>query len=63
MTFDFVNPVSVVFIAAYYGLRRSEIIGLRWSAIDFDENTITIQEKAYTVYENGKIVTKFHTDP
>ena len=52
----------VVFIAAYYGLRRSEIIGLRWSAIDFDENTITIQEKAYTVYENGKIVTKFHTD-
>ena len=32
----------VVLIAAYYRLRRSEIIGLRWDAIDFDKKTITI---------------------
>ncbi len=50
----------VVLIAAYYGLRRSEIIGLRWDAIDFDKKTITIREKAYTVREDGKGVTKFH---
>ncbi|HPY84592.1 MAG TPA: site-specific integrase [Ruminococcus flavefaciens] len=49
----------VVLIAAYYGLRRSEIIGLRWDAIDFDNNTITIHSKAYNVYEGGKLVVKF----
>ena len=31
-----------VLLAAYYGLRRSEVIGLRWSAINFEEDTITI---------------------
>lgn len=49
----------VVYIAAYYGLRRSEIVGLKWSAVNFERNTITIQEKAYDVYEDGKLVTKF----
>lgn len=32
-------------VAVYYGLRRSEIIGLRWSAIDFNHDTITINHK------------------
>lgn len=51
----------VVLIAAYYGLRRSEIIGLRWDAIDFEKETITIREKAYVVREDdGVRVTKFH---
>lgn len=49
----------VVLIAAYYGLRRSEIVGLRWDAIDFEKKTITIREKAYNGYENGKRVVKF----
>ena len=49
----------VMLIAVYYGLRRSEIIGLRWDAIDFDNNTITIHAKAYNVYEDGKLVVKF----
>ncbi len=31
-----------VVIAAYYGLRRSEVMGLRWDAIDFEKKTITI---------------------
>ena len=51
----------VVLIAAYYGLRRSEIIGLRWDAIDFEKGTITIREKAYVVKDDdGSRVTKFH---
>lgn len=50
----------VVNLAAYYGLRRSEIIGLKWNAIDFDLNTITIKEKAYSVREKGHTITKFH---
>lgn len=26
-------------ITAFYGLRRSEALGLRWDAIDFERNT------------------------
>ena len=36
-------------IAAFYGLRRAEVVGLRWSAIDFDRNTITINHTVTTV--------------
>ncbi len=35
----------VVHIAAHYGLRRCEILGLRWEAVDFKEKTISIQRK------------------
>lgn len=34
-----------VHIAAFYGLRRSEVIGLKWDAIDFENKTITIKHK------------------
>ena len=32
-----------VMAAAYYGLRRSEVVGLKWSAINFETKTITIR--------------------
>lgn len=32
----------LIYITLYYGLRRSEALGLRWSAIDFEKNTLTI---------------------
>lgn len=41
-----------VLLGCYYGLRRSEIIGLRWSAIDFDRKTITINHVVVDVSEN-----------
>lgn len=45
----------VVHIAAYYGLRRSEVLGLRWDAVDFKNKTITIQRKVVSDYdENGQ---------
>lgn len=34
-----------VHIAASYGLRRSEVIGLKWDAVDFNNKTITIKHK------------------
>lgn len=37
-----------VMMAAYYGLRRSEIVGLQWKNIDFERKVITI---AHTVIE------------
>ncbi len=34
--------MPIAFMGAYYGLRRSEILGLKWSAVDFDKKLITI---------------------
>ena len=46
----------VVHIAAYYGLRRCEILGLRWDAIDFKNKTISIQRKIVSDYDDeGKM--------
>lgn len=37
------EPIAVpIFLASFYGLRRSELLGLRWSAIDFNQGTISI---------------------
>lgn len=37
------EPIAVpIFLASFYGLRRSEVLGLRWSAIDFQQGTISI---------------------
>ena len=44
----------VVYIAAYYGLRRSEICGLKWDAVDFDKKTITVRRKIVNDYGDGK---------
>lgn len=35
---------AVIYITSHYGLRRGEILGLKWDAINFDEGTITISE-------------------
>ncbi len=34
-----------ILLAAYFGLRRSEVVGLKWSAIDFENNTVSIKHK------------------
>lgn len=34
----------VIYIAANFGLRRSEVLGLEWSAIDLDAQTMTIRK-------------------
>lgn len=44
----------IVYIAAFYGLRRSEIIGLKWNAIDFKEKTIKICLKVVSEFGSGK---------
>ena len=40
---------AMVYVTLYYGLRRSEALGLRWSAVDFEEDTIKIE---HTVVKN-----------
>lgn len=45
-----------VILGAFYGLRRGEVVGLKWSAIDFEANTITIEHTVTTAYFEGKSV-------
>lgn len=45
-----------VLLGAFYGLRRSEIVGLKWSAIDFEQNTITISHTVTSCNLDGKCV-------
>lgn len=36
------NIETPVYLAAWFGLRRGEVIGLRWSSVDFDECQLTV---------------------
>lgn len=48
-----------VMIDCFYGFRRSEVVGLKWSAIDFEKDTITIN---HTITQsNGKLVIRDKT--
>jgi integrase len=46
-----------VVLGAFYGLRRGEIIGLRWEAVDFEANTITIEHTVTYATIDGKRIT------
>ena len=49
------DPVEFpVLMAAFYGLRRSEVMGLRWQSIDFESNTISIDHKTVQFSYEGK---------
>jgi integrase len=43
-----------VIFGAFYGLRRAEVIGLRWESINFEANTITIQHTVTVATVDGK---------
>lgn len=45
----------VVLLTVFYGLRRSEVLGIKWNAVDFENNTISIQ---HTVTKIGKEIHK-----
>jgi len=45
-----------VIFGAFYGLRRGEILGLRWGAINFEANTITIEHTVTTASIDGKTI-------
>jgi integrase len=48
---------SAIILSLFYGLRRSEVLGLRWKDIDFNANTITIRNtvvKVLTIIEHEK---------
>ena len=43
-------------IAAYYGLRRSEVLGLKWEAVNFQEKTLAINHKIIEAKVDGRFV-------
>lgn len=43
-----------VILGAFYGLRRSEVVGLKWSAIDFEADTISIEHTVTVTRYEGK---------
>ena len=51
------DPIELgVILAAFYGLRRSEVVGLKWDAIDFERKTISIKHTVTQVRLDGKSV-------
>ena len=42
-----------VMLAAFYGLRRGEVCGLKWDAIDFERKTITIRHTVVQTKVDG----------
>lgn len=57
------HPMEVPFtLAVYYGFRRSEVLGLRWSAIDFEHKLITINHKFVLEEKELLFMDKLKTD-
>jgi len=43
-----------VLVAAFYGFRRGEVLGLKWDAIDFERGTISVIRTVTTITIDGK---------
>ena len=49
------DPMELmILMTAFYGLRRSEVLGLKWDAFDFENNTITIKHTVVIAKLDGK---------
>lgn len=49
------DPMELmILITAFYGLRRSEVLGLRWDAFDFENKTITIKHTVVVAKVDGE---------
>lgn len=50
------EPIAVpIFLASFYGMRRSELLGLRWSAINFQQGTLSISTTVVREKQGDKI--------
>ena len=49
------HPYSLLIqMTAFYGLRRSEVLGLKWDAIDFEQGTISVKRTVTSTIIDGK---------
>ena len=44
----------IILVTAFYGLRRSEVLGLKWDAFDFESKTITIKHTVIVAKLDGE---------
>ncbi|MGN0623717.1 MAG: tyrosine recombinase XerC [Oscillospiraceae bacterium] len=50
------SPIRIpIILAMCFGLRRSEVIGLKWENIDFEKHTLSICGSVTRQYQNGKL--------
>lgn len=56
--FDGHELQPLIYVTLYYGLRRSEVLGLKWDAVDFETDTLKIQ---HTVVKEKTIIAKDST--
>ena len=57
------HPMKLVYkIATYYGFRRSETLGLKWDAVDFENKTITIKHSLQIIDKKVYAIDKLKTD-
>lgn len=51
------DPLEIpILLAAFYGMRRSEALGLKWNMVDFEQKTITVNHVVMDVNIDGHIV-------
>lgn len=49
------DPMNLmILVTSYYGLRRSEVLGLKWDVFDFENKTITIKHTIVIAKLDGK---------
>lgn len=50
------DPLELgIYLAAFFGLRREEVVGIKWDSIDFDAKTIKIGTTVTVTNINGKL--------
>ena len=53
---------SVFFLALYTGMRRSEVLGLRWTAVDLTAKTVSVVETLQRILGKGMMTLQPKTD-
>ncbi|MTI61692.1 MAG: site-specific integrase [Firmicutes bacterium] len=53
---------EIFLIAIYTGMRRGEIIGLRWKDIDFEKEEIKVRQQAQHIHNEGVIIRELKSD-
>ena len=54
---------TVILLAAWYGLRRGEIIGLKWSSIDFRKKILYVNGTIKDKGESGSKIENMYYEP
>lgn len=51
------DPMEIaIILAAFYGMRRSEALGVKWSSIDLENKTIKVNHVVTDIYLNNQLV-------